>query len=303
MPSMILFENQQVRAEKEKDQKAGKHFSSKDYWDRRYQEGGTSGAGSEAHSAEFKARFLNRIMQFGRYKESGGGESAMVKQPVKSVVELGVGDGQQLKTLACLEGSELASPSFTHYLGVDVSLTVVERTKKMLTSSCSPGGQECAESDDSTFPASVSSKIEILHESELLHRKQEEQQYDLALSQDVVYHLTEETVYDNYLRRLFSMARRFVVLYTRPPFSDQEAYAKHSRSFKAKHVLRRPDLENALRMIREDENFAGWTFVEEYRKRWDQKEKKAIPVDQIDKEKCVSEWCSVFYVFRRGSKV
>jgi hypothetical protein len=56
--------------------------SSADYWERRYQKGGTSGAGSYNHLAEFKAEFLNAFV---------------AEHHVASVIEFGSGDGAQLR--------------------------------------------------------------------------------------------------------------------------------------------------------------------------------------------------------------
>jgi SAM-dependent methyltransferase len=74
--------------------------SSSDYWERRYQSGGNSGAGSYNRLAEFKAEFLNRFVK---------------QNQVTSVVELGCGDGAQL-SLA----------QYPEYTGADISPKAVE---------------------------------------------------------------------------------------------------------------------------------------------------------------------------------
>src|SRR5690554_228897 len=70
-------------------------FNSKNYWERRYKGGGTSGAGSYDHLAKFKAEFLNDFV---------------TENDVKEVVEFGFGDGNQL-LLA----------NYPKYIGFDVS--------------------------------------------------------------------------------------------------------------------------------------------------------------------------------------
>lgn len=75
---------------------------SEQYWDRRYAEGGNSGAGSYGELANFKANFLNAFV---------------LKNGITSVVELGCGDGNQL-SLA----------SYPRYVGLDVSRAVLQRT-------------------------------------------------------------------------------------------------------------------------------------------------------------------------------
>ena len=79
-------------------------FNSADYWDRRYQEGRNSGAGSYNRLALFKADVVNRFVKDHR---------------VASVIEFGCGDGSQL-TLA----------DYPAYIGVDVSPTILAATRE-----------------------------------------------------------------------------------------------------------------------------------------------------------------------------
>ncbi|MBI9086447.1 MAG: hypothetical protein JEZ11_22820 [Desulfobacterales bacterium] len=69
------------------------------YWERRYAQGGTSGAGSYGRLSGFKAEVLNAFVQ---------------ERRVQSVIEFGCGDGNQL-TLA----------RYPSYVGLDVSKTAV----------------------------------------------------------------------------------------------------------------------------------------------------------------------------------
>jgi hypothetical protein len=54
--------------------------SSGNYWEERYSQGGNSGSGSYAKFAEFKAEVLNDLVQ---------------QNAIRSVIELGCGDGNQ----------------------------------------------------------------------------------------------------------------------------------------------------------------------------------------------------------------
>lgn len=72
---------------------------SKQYWERRYANGGNSGCGSYSHLAEFKAEVLNDFVK---------------EKNVSSVIEHGCGDGNQL---------ELAQ--YPKYTGFDVSRTAL----------------------------------------------------------------------------------------------------------------------------------------------------------------------------------
>lgn len=78
-------------------------FSSASYWEARYGNGGTSGAGSYGRLARYKADFINRFAQM---------------NAVSSVLDLGCGDGRQLELL------EIAA-----YTGVDVSSSALAQCR------------------------------------------------------------------------------------------------------------------------------------------------------------------------------
>jgi hypothetical protein len=78
-----------------------KSFDSKNYWERRYERGGRSGAGSYGRLAQYKADFLNSFVR---------------EQNISSVIEFGSGDGAQLGLF-----------QFKEYIGLDVSKTSIKR--------------------------------------------------------------------------------------------------------------------------------------------------------------------------------
>lgn len=83
---------------------AGAFPGSADYWDRRYTEGGTSGAGSYGELGTAKAEFLNAFVH---------------ERDLHSVIEFGCGDGHQL-SLA----------NYPSYIGLDVSRTAVQMCQR-----------------------------------------------------------------------------------------------------------------------------------------------------------------------------
>ena len=135
--------------------------ASNKYWDERYRQGGNSGAGSYGRLAHFKAKILNDFVE---------------KNNIKSIVEFGSGDGNQL-TLA----------SYPTYLGVDVSEVAVRCCNERF-------------SQDST-------------KTFLTLEDYAGQMADLALSLDVVYHLVEDEIYDAYMTMLFDAAQHYVIIY------------------------------------------------------------------------------------------
>lgn len=77
---------------------------SRDYWQRRYRAGGSSGPGSVGRLARFKADVLNAFVR---------------ENSVSSVVEFGCGDGSQLELC-----------EYPKYLGLDVSPVAVDLCRR-----------------------------------------------------------------------------------------------------------------------------------------------------------------------------
>ena len=78
--------------------------NSRRYWEQRYAQGGTSGAGSYGRLALFKAEFLNDFVE---------------RRGIRSVVEFGSGDGHQLSLAR-----------YPSYVGFDVAPTAIELCTK-----------------------------------------------------------------------------------------------------------------------------------------------------------------------------
>ncbi len=102
---------------------------------------------------------------------------------VHSVIEFGCGDGNQLSLL-----------SVPQYTGVDVSPTVLERCRARF-----PSHKFVDPSQLADVPTA-----------------------GLGLSMDVIFHLTEDTVFEEYMRSLFGLSADFVIIYSsdcdgRPP--------------------------------------------------------------------------------------
>lgn len=149
---------------------------SKNYWESRYRSGDNSGSGSYGKLALFKAKIINDFVKANK---------------IKSVVEFGCGDGNQLALFKI--------PS---YIGLDVSKTAVDncinnfsfdKTKSFFIY------------DSSTFKA------------------------DLTLSLDVIFHLVEDKTFEKYMNHLFSSAKKYVIIYSSNENSGQEYHIKHRK--------------------------------------------------------------------------
>lgn len=141
---------------------------------------------------------------------------------IQTVVELGCGDGNQL-SLA----------EYPNYKGFDVSPTVIGICQKKFGNDPSK-----------TFA----------HTSELDRLEVKAQ---LSLSLDVLYHLVEDHVFETYLRQLFEISEKFVIVYS----SNFELYGATS----AAHVRHRvftswieENLGSAWKLIRHEPNPYPW---------------------------------------------
>jgi len=136
--------------------------------------------------------------RYGKGGNSGTGSSGKLAQykaeiinrfirenNIQSVLELGCGDGQQL---------QLADYPF--YTGLDIAPAALARCRTM-------------------FAGDTSKRFERY---DPFHFQPNDFQSDIALSLEVVFHLTEDDLYECYLRHLFAAARRWVLV-----FSSDEA--------------------------------------------------------------------------------
>ncbi len=134
---------------------------------------------------------------------------------VTSVIEFGCGDGNQL-----------ALAWYPRYIGLDVSKTAIDLCQRRFA-------------DDA-------GKSFFLYDGACFTDREGIFTADLALSLDVVYHLTEDAVFEAYLRHLFAAGQRLVVIYS----TDSEIGGT------APHVRHR----NFTAWV--EDNIAGWRLAE-----------------------------------------
>jgi hypothetical protein len=172
-----------------------KFAGSEDYWIGRYQHGGTSGAGSYAKLAYFKADVVNDFVE---------------AHHITSVIEYGCGDGNQLKLM-----------KYPSYRGFDVSAEALSRC------------------------------MEIFRDDETKSFRQIKQYAgevaELTLSLDVIFHLVEDGVFEDYMRRLFGSSSRFVIIYSSNKNDQSKMQAPHVRHRKFTQWI--------------DDHIKGWRLV------------------------------------------
>lgn len=111
---------------------------------------------------------------------------------IRSVVEFGSGDGSQATLF-----------HVPQYLGVDVSPEALEIARARLE-------------------GRTNFRLKALDAF-----KAEPETADLSVSLDVIYHLVEDAVFEDYMERLFAAARKFVLIYSSD--HDAEATVPHVR--------------------------------------------------------------------------
>lgn len=119
---------------------------------------------------------------------------------ITSVVDLGCGDGNQLAALDC-----------PRYLGLDVSRTAVRL---------------CAERFESD-----PSKSFLRYDPEALFDRAGWLRADAAMSLEVIFHLVESEVYETYMRHLFAVADRYVIICNNSESGGRVAPHLRFRSF------------------------------------------------------------------------
>lgn len=137
-------------------------FSSKEYWENRYKNNGTSGAGSYGLLSEFKKDVINEFIKLNN---------------IKNVGDFGCGDTNQLKLFNC-----------ENYTGYDVSETIINICKNK-------------------FISDESKKFYLMSEYN-------SEKFDLVLSLDIIYHLVEDDVFEDYMKTLFNASNKFVIIYS-----------------------------------------------------------------------------------------
>lgn len=134
---------------------------SEEYWERRYASKGDSGVGSYGKFADFKAEILNSFVS---------------KNNIKTVIEFGCGDGNQL-SLA----------TYPEYIGFDVSQTILDECTKRFSEDGSKVFKLMKDYDGETA--------------------------DLSISLDVIYHLIEDEIFESYMQDLFKASNHYVIVY------------------------------------------------------------------------------------------
>lgn len=120
--------------------------------------------------------------------------SFVKKNKIKTIIEFGCGDGNQLRYF-----------NFQSYLGYDISPEILQICLKL-------------------FNNDHTKKFKLLSD----YRKEA---VDLTLSLDVIYHLIEDEIFNDYMRKLFESSNSYVIIYSSNNENNQ-GNAPHVRNRK-----------------------------------------------------------------------
>jgi len=142
--------------------------------------------------------------QLARYKANFV-QSILSSNDIESVIEFGCGDGNQLSLV-----------EYPRYLGVDVSETAISHCRKK-------------------FHKRRNYSFELMDNYSIEY-------FDLAISLDVVYHLVEDNVFDQYMSDLFSSASKYVLIYSSDFDAEGNAHVRH-RKFSNWVAAQKPEFQ------------------------------------------------------------
>ena len=115
-----------------------------------------------------------------------------MENEIKSIIEYGCGDGNQLSLAR-----------YPVYKGFDISSKAISICKKRFV-------------NDET-------------KSFALMETYNNEKAELSLSLDVIYHLVEDTIFEDYIDRLFDSSERFVIIFSSNTDKNPESQAPHVR--------------------------------------------------------------------------
>lgn len=115
---------------------------------------------------------------------------------ISRVIEFGCGDGNQLKQF-----------QFPYYLGLDISPTAVQICSKIFQ-------------EDKT-------KKFFIYDQKVLSESAMAFNAELSLSLDVIFHLVEDKIFENYMFDLFKASTKYVVIYAWDVEEEKKFHIRH----------------------------------------------------------------------------
>lgn len=182
-------------------------------------------------------KFNNRSYWDTRYArggDSGAGSKGKLAQYKAQIINNFISQNQltTIAELGCGDGLQLEWADYPQYTGYDISEVAIQK--------CSIKFKR-----DSTKQFKVIENPKALQYYEI--------NYDLALSLDVLYHIIDEQEFETYLKNLFALSNRYIIIYAPDHGQDKETSA---------HVLYRPFTEFINTV------FPNWKLIEHIKNKY-----------------------------------
>jgi len=158
---------------------------------------------------------------------------------------------QKVIELGCGDGSQLSLANYKSYIGLDVSKSAIQICNDKF-------------GDDQT-------KSFFQINPQAFYDNYMNFEAELALSLDVIFHLTEDEVFQNYMNRLFNISNKFVII-----------YSSNNDHREAPHLLDRK-FTNWV-----DNHAVGWKLIEKIDNEF-----------QYDKKDEINTSRSDFYIYKK----
>jgi len=117
------------------------------------------------------------------------------KYNIKNIIDFGCGDGNQIKEF-----------NINKYVGIDIALSAINICKMKYK-------------DDNTKSFFTYNEINNI-----------KSQYDLSISLDVLYHILEEDLFIDYLKKIFNFSSKYILIYS-SNYDDHTEGHMHTRKF------------------------------------------------------------------------
>jgi hypothetical protein len=146
-------------------------------------------------SLGWRGNFINSSQywteRYDHGRDSGAGSYGRLAKYKASVLNDFVGSKKisLVVELGCGDGAQLTLSKYPRYIGLDISENAIKRCKKLFSDDLSK----------SFF---------------MMKNNSPDVRADLSISLDVIYHLVENDVFDEYMKKLFNYSNKYVIIYS-----------------------------------------------------------------------------------------
>lgn len=155
---------------------------------------------------------------------SGAGSYGMLSQYKAGILNRFVkeNDIHTVLELGCGDGNQLALANYERYIGIDISETAVALCKRRFNED--------------------SSKSFYAYDGIISGQNVLEYRSELTLSLDVIYHLIEDNIFEQYMKTLFLLSKKYVIIYSsdfdhRPEWNSAHIYHRKFSTFVEKYLI------------------------------------------------------------------